>query len=357
MFVTLEQTDVAELHQFRDPVTGLRALIALHSTRLGPALGGCRCLPYPDEASAIADVCRLARGMSYKAALAGLPLGGGKAVIIEPPTDYDRAALYRSFGEAVHRLGGRYITAVDAGTEIQDLDQVAHVTPHVRGCSADGIDPSPYTALGVFAALNAAIQHRLQRHGVRGLHLAIQGLGHVGSQLALMLGRAGAKLTLADLNTLRARQLADRLHADWVPADHIYDVPCDVFLPCALGGILNADTISRLHSPLIVGAANNQLATPSDALRLLERDILYTPDYLNNAGGLIALALGHQQVPVDQIRRKVLTIGRTLTRILHDAQRLQVAPATMADRLAEQHLHDARPETLQSYPEARHVYA
>ena len=231
MFVTLEQTDAAELHQFRDPATGLRALIALHSTRLGPALGGCRCLPYPDEHTALNDVCRLARGMSYKAALAGLPLGGGKAVIMEPDKPYDRAALYRAFGDAVNRLGGRYITAMDAGTEITDLDQVATRTRHVWGFSGDGMDPSPYTALGVFAALDAGIRHRFQRHGAKGLHIAIQGLGHVGSQLALMLARAGARLTLADLDPRRAQRLADRLNTRWVPADSLYDVACDIFMP------------------------------------------------------------------------------------------------------------------------------
>ena len=290
MFVTLEQTDAAELHQFRDPATGLRALIALHSTRLGPALGGCRCLPYPDEHTALNDVCRLARGMSYKAALAGLPLGGGKAVIMEPDKPYDRAALYRAFGDAVNRLGGRYITAMDAGTEITDLDQVATQTRHVWGFSSDGMDPSPYTALGVFAALDAAIRHRFQRHGARGLHIAIQGLGHVGSQLALMLARAGARLTLADLDPRRAHRLADRLNTRWVPADSIYDVACDIFMPCALGGVLTPDAADRLQARLICGAANNQLATPGIAARLHRRGIVYLPDYVVNAGGIISVA-------------------------------------------------------------------
>ncbi|MGB2059203.1 MAG: Glu/Leu/Phe/Val dehydrogenase dimerization domain-containing protein [Alcanivorax sp.] len=340
MFVILEQTDAAELHQFRDPATGLRALIALHSTRLGPALGGCRCLPYPDEHTALNDVCRLARGMSYKAALAGLPLGGGKAVIMEPDKPYDRAALYRAFGDAVNRLGGRYITAMDAGTEISDLDQVATQTRHVWGFSGDGMDPSPYTALGVFAALDAGIRHRFQRHGAKGLHIAIQGLGHVGSQLALMLARAGARLTLADLDPHRAQRLADRLNTRWVPADSLYDVACDIFMPCALGGVLNADTIPRLHAALIVGAANNQLASDDDAQRLRQRDILYTPDYLNNAGGLISLALGHRQEDRSTIRQKVLGIGRTLSQLLDQADQHHLSPAQMADRQAEQRLHD-----------------
>ncbi|MED5387348.1 MAG: Glu/Leu/Phe/Val dehydrogenase dimerization domain-containing protein [Pseudomonadota bacterium] len=338
MFATLEQTDVAELHEFRDPATGLRALIALHSTRLGPALGGCRCLPYPDEHTALKDVCRLARGMSYKAAMAGLPLGGGKSVIMEPDGPYDRDALYRAFGAAVNHLAGRYITAMDAGTEITDLDQVATQTRHVWGFSGDGMNPSPYTALGVFAALDAGIRHRFQRHGARGLHIAIQGLGHVGSRLALMLARAGAQLTLADLDPHRARQIAGRLRARWVPADSIYDVDCEVFMPCALGGVLNDDTIARLQAGLIVGAANNQLATAEDAQSLRERAILYTPDYINNAGGLIALALHHRRESQSTIRQKILGIGSTLGRLLENADREGVSPTQMADREAEQRL-------------------
>ncbi len=342
MFVTLEQTDVAELHQFRDPVTGLRALIAIHSTRLGPALGGCRFLPYPDEATAEIDACRLARGMSLKAAMAGLPLGGGKAVIMEPDKPYNRAALFRSFGRAVESLGGRYITAMDAGTEMSDLDQVASQTRHVRGSSADGMDPSPFTALGVYTALQVASERQLHRQDLKGLHVAIQGLGHVGRRLAMMLAWAGARLTVSDLDETRGRALAERLKATFVPPERIMQVPCDVFMPCALGGILNADSIPRLDTRLIVGAANNQLASLEDALHLQDRHILYTPDYVNNAGGLIALTLHHQQLGNETIRRKVKGIGRTLRHLLNDAERLRVSPATMADRMAEQRLHDAR---------------
>lgn len=341
MFDTLEQTDVAELHVFRDPVTGLRALIALHSTKLGPALGGCRCLPYANDADALADVCRLARGMSYKAALAGLPIGGGKAVIMEPAKPYHRSALYQAFGRAVQSLNGRYITAVDAGTHIADLDLVATHTRHVWGFSGDGMNPSPFTALGVYTALQTANEKYLHRNDLKGLHVAIQGLGHVGRRLAMMLAWAGARLTLTDLDDEHGKALAQRLGAQFVPADSIYDVPCDVFMPCALGGTLNADTIARLDTRVVVGAANNQLAEDDDARRLMERDILYTPDYVNNAGGLIALTLHHQQANNEAVRQKVKTIGHTLSQLLHDAQRLKVSPATMADRLAEQRLHDA----------------
>src|SRR5690606_21802284 len=293
MFANLERTNVAELHLHRDPHSGLRALIAIHSTQLGPAVGGCRCLRYDDEDAALQDVTRLARGMSYKAALAGLPLGGGKAVILEPPDGYDRGALYRAFGRAVDSLNGRYTTAVDAGTRLEDLDQVARTTRHVWGYSGDGLDPSPLTALGVFAALDASVRQRLGRDSLRGLHFAGQGVGHVGSRLALLLTRAGARLTLADADAKRAGELAARLGARIVPADAIYDVPCDGFVPCALGAVLNRDTIARLRAPLVAGSANNQLAGDEDGERLRQRDILYAPDYVTNAGGLIALALGH----------------------------------------------------------------
>ena len=342
MFVTLEQTDVAELHQFRDPATGLRALIAIHSTHMGPALGGCRFLPYPDESTAEIDVCRLARGMSLKAALAGLPMGGGKAVIMEPPSPYDRDALFQSFGRAVNTLGGRYITAMDAGTETADLDQVATQTEHVWGYSGDGIDPSPFTALGVYTALQVACERELHRQDLAGLHVAIQGLGHVGHRLAMMLAWAGAHLTITDLDEAQGHALAKRLNAEFVKPDSIISVPCDVFMPCALGGTLNADTIPQLDTRLIVGAANNQLASQDDAHRLQERRILYTPDYVNNAGGLIALALHHQQQNNAAVRRKVKGIGRTLSHLLNDAERLGVSPAIMADRMAEQRLHDAQ---------------
>lgn len=340
MFVDLEQANVAELHAFRDPASGLRTLIAIHSTRLGPALGGCRCLPYADDNDALRDALRLARGMSYKAALAGLPLGGGKAVILEPPGDYDRAALFRAFGGAVERLGGRYITAVDAGTGLGDLDQVARVTEHVRGHHGDGLDPSPYTALGVFAALQTAVRHRLNRGDLRGLHFAIQGVGHVGGRLARLLARAGARLTLADTDERRLLPLAERLRADTVAVGEIHDLPCDGFLPCALGGVLNAHTIPRLQAPLVVGSANNQLGEPEDAERLRAKDILYVPDYLANAGGLIALALGPDQGDGGpaRIRARVRAIGDTLAGILRDADRAGLTPAAMADRHAEARL-------------------
>lgn len=342
MFANLERTNVAELHLHRDPHSGLRALIAIHSTQLGPAVGGCRCLRYDDEDAALQDVTRLARGMSYKAALAGLPLGGGKAVILEPPDGYDRGALYRAFGRAVDSLNGRYTTAVDAGTRLEDLDQVARTTRHVWGYSGDGLDPSPLTALGVFAALDASVRQRLGRDSLRGLHFAVQGVGHVGSRLALLLTRAGARLTLADADAKRAGELAARLGARIVPPDAIYDVPCDGFVPCALGAVLNRGTIARLHAPLVAGSANNQLAGEEDGERLRRRDILYAPDYVTNAGGLIALALGHSGAGRTRIRQQVLAIGTTLTQIFREAERAGWSTSATADDLAEQRLNGHR---------------
>lgn len=338
MFADLERSGVPEVHSFHDPASGLRAFIAIHSTALGPAVGGCRCLPYPDERSALTDALRLASGMSYKAALAGLALGGGKSVVMQPDGDYDRPALYRAFGRAVDSLGGRYIAAVDSGTQLDDLDEVASQTGHVWGNHVDGLDPSPLTVDGVLACLQTALQHQLGRNDVAGLHCAIQGVGHVGATLARRLSAAGARLTLADADAGRVRQLAAELGAETVAADAIYAVSCDAFLPCALGGVLNANTIEQLATRLIVGSANNQLAEPEDAHRLHGRGITYVPDYLANAGGLICLAMGHAGEGHQRINQRVAAIGNTLADILRDADAQGVTPSEMADRHAEQRL-------------------
>ncbi|PVY78910.1 glutamate dehydrogenase/leucine dehydrogenase [Tamilnaduibacter salinus] len=338
MFATLEQTGATELHVHRDPVTGLRAIIAIHSTLRGPAVGGCRCLHYPDEDAALTDVTRLARGMSYKAALSGLPHGGAKSVILRPDGPFDRVALYQAFGRFVDTLGGRYITAIDSGTELDDLDQVAMTTDHVWGHHGDGLDPSPLTTLGVLSSLEAAVRHQLKRSNFRGLHFAIQGLGHVGADVARRLADAGASLTLADLDTQRSQSLASELGAHWISADAIYDASCDGFIPCALGNVLNANTIPRLRTRIVAGSANNQLGRDQDAQLLHDHGILYAPDYIVNAGGLIQVAMGHHGATRDQIRRKVQGIGETLSRIFREAQQRGLTPARMADHLAEERL-------------------
>lgn len=336
MFDKIERARLESIHFRHDPESRLNAIIAIHNTRLGPALGGCRCIRYSNDNEAIDDVIKLARGMSYKAALAGVPQGGGKAVIILPADeDLNRQSLYQSFGQFVHSLGGRYITAADSGTQLTDLDQVAAVTPYVSGTSHDGYNPSPLTALGVFAGIQAAVRHRLQRQSLKGLHIAIQGVGNVGFELAGLLYNAGARLTVADTNTERAKLCAEAFQAEQVSTAEIIDIDCDVFSPCGLGGILNDETIPRLRCTIVAGAANNQLQSPTHGLLLQQRDILYAPDYVINAGGLITVSLGHLKKPLTEIRSRTLALEQTLLDLFERSQSENCPPGLIADRMAE----------------------
>lgn len=340
MFNTIMNVRLAELHIHHHEASGLNAIIAIHNTRFGPALGGCRCLHYPDPDTAITDAIRLAEGMSYKAALAGLPQGGGKAVIVLPPplTQIDRPRLFRAFGDLVESLGGRYITAVDSGTELEDLDRVAERTAHVVGTASDGNDPSPMTAIGVLEGIRTAVQHRLGRSQLGGLRVTIQGAGHVGSHLARGLTAAGARLLISDNQPQRAEALARELGAEVIPVGAVYDSDCDVFAPCALGAVLNPDSIARLRCQVVAGSANNQLACPACADLLHKRGILYAPDYVINAGGLIQVSLAHlhrqREIPA-QVNR----IAHTLADIFLRATREDLPTALIADRLAHARLY------------------
>lgn len=334
MFELITRTRLNDLHFCHDESSGLNAIIAIHNTRLGPALGGCRCLHYAAEQGALMDAISLARSMSYKAALAGLPQGGGKAVILLPAGAVDREALFRAFGRFVDSLGGRYITAVDSGTELQDLDVVATQTRHVVGTGQDGYDPSPMTARGVLAGIRASVRARLQREELEGLTVAIQGVGHVGTLLAELLSAQGVQLVLSDIDSQRASAIAERLGARQVASDIVQRVSCDVFAPCALGGILNARTIPQLQCSIVAGAANNQLATAADGRRLLERNILYAPDYLINAGGLIRLSLVHNGAATS-VEQRVDAIGNMLEDIYARQKREHLPTDVIADRLAE----------------------
>ena len=273
-----------------DPATGLRAIIAIHDTTLGPALGGCRIRHYASDDAALADVLRLSRGMSYKAALAGLPLGGGKAVILTAPGRPKTPAMMRAMGRAVERLGGRYVTAEDVGSTVADMDEVAKATAHVGGRAGDGGDPSPFTARGVFLCLEAAVRHRLGRD-LAGVHVALKGLGHVGFALA---GLPARGRRAADRRRHRRRpggaSAKRAFGAAVAPVEAIAALGADVFAPCALGGDLCAAAIPRLGAGIVCGAANNQLATAEDGIRLARRGVLYCPDYLVNAGGVISVA-------------------------------------------------------------------
>jgi leucine dehydrogenase len=346
LFDILAQHRSMELHAFHDEDTGLRAAIAIHSTQLGPAIGGARVRAYSSEDEAILDVTRLARAMTAKAALAGLPHGGGKAVIWVDPARpwHDRTAAFLAFGRFVHGLGGRYLTSEDSGTSPDDLDVIRTVTPHCLGASIEAGgsgDPSPFTALGVRRGIEACAHVVLGRADLRGLRVAIQGVGHVGYNLARELYAAGAALTVADVDAARAERAADELGATIVPIEAIFDVDCDVFAPCALGGAVNDATVDRLRCRVVAGAANNQLASPEMGRVLVARGIFYAPDYAINAGGLINVAQEHKGYDAEVAREKTLAIHDTIAEIAQRALRAGVSPAEVADKMVEEILAGA----------------
>ncbi|QQE87995.1 Leu/Phe/Val dehydrogenase [Azotobacter chroococcum] len=334
MFALMKAARLEALHLARDPVTGLEAIIAIHNTRLGPALGGCRFLDYPDTESAVRDAMRLAQGMSYKAALAGLELGGGKAVLIRPPHIGDRCTLFQAFGRFIDSLGGRYITAVDSGTSSADMDCIARETRHVTSTTDEG-DPSPHTAEGVFAGIRATAQARLGCEELEGLRIAVQGLGHVGYALVERLAAAGAELLVSDLDQGRVQQAVEHLGARPVASDALLCEPCDILVPCGLGGILNAESVGALRCAAVAGAANNQLAGPEVADLLQRRGILYAPDYVINAGGLVYVALRHRGESDESIGAHLGGIRQRLSAIYARAQAEERSPARIADEEAE----------------------
>jgi leucine dehydrogenase len=319
----------------REKRSGLRAIIAVHSTRRGPALGGCRMFPYPDEAAAVADVLRLARGMTLKAAMADLAFGGGKSVIIGDPRRDKSEALFLAMAACVDRLGGRYVIAEDSGTSVADMEAVRKGTRHVAGIAEGGSgDPSPATAWGVFQGIRAAARHRLGSERLDGLTVAVQGLGHVGWHLAEHLSRAGARLVVADIDPAPVRRAARVFGADAVAPNAIYDAPADIFAPCALGAVLDGDTVRRLKAAIVAGSANNQLARPEHGKALAARGILYAPDYVINAGGIINIA--HEGAGYDRERAfaHVARIGETLREVFGRAEAERIPTSEAADRLA-----------------------
>ena len=320
-----------------DPKIGLRAIIAVHDTTFGPALGGCRMWPYGSEDEAVEDVLRLARGMTYKASLAGIALGGGKSVIIGDSAREKSAALFESFGRFVAGLGGRYIVAEDVGTSVADMQTVRRQTEHVRGIpETGGGDPSPVTAFGVYHGVRAAVRHRLGRDTLAGVRVAVQGLGHVGMELCRRLADDGADLTVADINPETVRSALAALPARAVEPDDIVGLKADVFAPCALGAGLNDDTIPRLEVSVVAGAANNQLAEDRHGAMLRARGILYAPDYAINAGGLINIA--HEGADYDRKRALADAAGiyDTLMELFARADREDRPTNETADRIAEE---------------------
>lgn len=297
-----------------DAPTGLRAIIAIHDTTLGPALGGCRMYPYADEAAALRDVLRLSRGMTFKAAAAGLNLGGGKAVIIGDPKRDKSPALLRAMGRAVERLGGLYITAEDVGTTVADFAWVREATTHVVGLpmALGGTgDPSPTTALGVLHGLAAASSHRWGRSDLSGRTVAVQGLGNVGWHLCRLLTDAGARVIVADTDGQRAQEAAGAFDASVVDPGDIYGVDADMFAPCALGAIINDDTLPVMRFAVIAGAANNQLARDAHGEELRARGILYAPDFVINAAGMMRVASERDGFDAAKVEGQVKSIGET----------------------------------------------
>lgn len=327
----------------RDAASGLHAIVAIHSTHLGPAGGGVRRWAYASEAEALTDALRLSRGMSYKNAMAGLAAGGGKAVVIAgaPKTD----ALLEAFGDAVAALGGRYVTAEDVGMSDADMVVVSRRTSHVAGLPVAagqvGGNPGPFTARGTLAGLKAAVKFQLGADSVAGLHVSIQGVGSVGGALARALAAEGARLTLADVDTTRAAALAAELGADQVPVAEIMAVPADVFSPNALGAILNEASIAALDVKVVAGAANNQLATADDGSRLAKRGILYAPDYVINAGGIISVmaeyfaATAGTPTSLAEVNAQVDAIGPRLATLFADAAASGLPTDVVADRTAK----------------------
>jgi leucine dehydrogenase len=326
-----------------DPASGLRALIAVHNTRLGKGLGGCRMWRYANEDEALTDVLRLSRGMTYKAALAGLPQGGGKSVILGDPRRDKTEAMMRAMGRFVDTLGGRYVVAEDSGTNVADIRLMAQHTRHVGGLADDRAvaagrsgDPSPATAQGVFIGIQASVRWKLQRDDLKGLRVAVQGLGNVGSRVAGHLHRAGARLWVTDLHAPAVERCVQEFGATAVAMDDIFAVDADVFAPCALGAVINDRTLARLKAGIVAGAANNQLAEARHGRALLDRGVLYAPDYVINAGGVIDIFYEGPGYDAAKVHAHLERIGATLTTIFDRAQQERRPTGEIADRMAEE---------------------
>jgi leucine dehydrogenase len=325
-----------------DEQTGLRSIIAIHSTTLGPAAGGCRMWPYASTGEAMTDVLRLSRGMSYKNAMADLPFGGGKAVIIGDSRTKS-AELFQAYGRFVGSLGGRYITAEDVGTTTADMEQVAHVTRYVSGlgrrAGEAGGDPAPKTALGVFLGLKAAVRFRLGRSDLEGLRVAVQGVGGVGYHLCRLLAAEGAKLRVADVRESATQRASEEFKAVAVPVESVLSEDVDVVAPCALGAILNAQTIPTIRARVVAGAANNQLAEERDGAALQLAGVLYAPDYVINAGGIISVAREFNGGATEaQVVSEIHGIPARLTEIFDRSRRDGRPTNGVADQMARERI-------------------
>ena len=328
-----------------DRASGLTAIIAIHSTHLGPAAGGTRFWHYADPATAMKDALRLSRGMSFKNAMAGLPMGGGKAVILADAHRTKTPEMLAAFGDAVEALGGRYVTAEDVGITEADMVAVSQRTAYVSGLPVEGEgsaggDPGPFTAMGIYHGIKAAVRHKLGKNSLAGVHVAVQGTGSVGGGVARLLAKDGARLTLADIHAERAADLARELGANVVASEAIMAVACDVFSPNALGAILDEEGIARLDCAIVAGGANNQLAKAEHGALLAARGILYAPDYVINAGGIISVALEYlarsdgAPADINEVRKRLAQIPERLESIWQESDATGTSADVVADRMA-----------------------
>lgn len=333
-----ESLGFGDLHIKLDPQTDMCAIVAIHSTKRGPALGGCRLMEYDSMAEAVRDALRLARGMSYKASICNIALGGGKAVVIKPKQIKDRKAFFEAFGRFIHELGGRYITAIDSGTDMLDMDVINTQTPYVTTISKHNGNPAPFTATGVRVGIQAAVKYKLNRDTLDNIHVAIQGAGHVGYLLARELTQLGARITMCDKNPESVQRCVEELKVQKVELNEIYAVDCDVFAPCAVGGILNDQTIPQLKASIIAGSANNQLDEAHHGRVLHDRKILYAPDYLINAGGLIHAYAEYYNNSFEQAEAHILRIGDQLIEIFERAAGENKPTSEIVDAIAASRL-------------------
>ncbi len=325
-----------------DKDSGLRAIIAIHNTTLGPALGGTRMWPYKNEEDALIDVLRLSKGMTYKASAAGLNLGGGKAVIIGDPKKHKSEALFRNFGAFVNSLNGKYITAEDVGTTVHDMAYVFMETPYVTGIPVSfggSGDPSPFTAHGVLMGIKAAVKDKLNSDSLKGLRVAVQGLGNVGYHLVEYLVKEGAVVSVADIDKEKVKQTTAKFNVSATDPETVVTSECDVFAPCALGAVINDQTISKLKCKIVAGGANNQLAEERHGDALLELGILYAPDYVINAGGLMNVFVELEGYSRERAFEKTKQVYDNLMQVFQISRDENIATQRAADRLAEKRIH------------------
>lgn len=335
-----ERLGYGEIHTCIDNKTGLKAFVAIHNLNRGPAIGGCRMVKYRTANKAMEDALRLGYMMSYKAAINNLNHGGAKSVLIKPDVIKDREAYFERFGQFINDLGGRYITAVDSGTSPAEMDIIARRTSFVT-CTSEsgsGSDPSPLTALGVRRAIEAAVKFQLGRDSLEGIHVAIQGAGHVGYYLVKELHPLGARITISDINLKAIQRCVDEFGVKVCPPEDIYHLDADVFAPCALGAVLNLDTINQLKAKIVAGSANNQLSHAHYGAVMHERGILYAPDFLINAGGLIHVAVIYDHGDIDKSMEQIRNIYHTVYDIFERSARENRATNEIAEQIARERL-------------------